>query len=79
MRIDVTRGLAGGPAGRGTKMATRHAQAEPLRFTLSKGDTSLPRGTSFDFEATLSKAKPADQAVVLYFRPLTAGAAWRQN
>ena len=54
------------------------AQAEPLRFTFSKGDTSLPRGSSFDFEVTLSKAKPADDAVVLYFRPRTEGATWQK-
>jgi len=60
----------------------RHAavvsQAAPLEFTLSKGDTSLPRGTSFEFEATLSKAKPTNEPVVLYFRPKTAGAAWQK-
>ena len=58
--------------------AAAAAQAEPIRLTLSKGDTSLPRGTSFDFEATLSKPKPAEQAVTLYFRPRTAGAEWQK-
>ncbi len=61
-----------------TRSAAIVAQEAPLRFTFSKSDASLPRGTSFDFEVTLSKAKPADQAVTLYFRPTTAGAAWQK-
>lgn len=54
------------------------AQAQPLQFTFSKGDSSLPRGSSFDFEVTLSKSKPTDQAVVMFFRPKTTGAAWQK-
>jgi hypothetical protein len=53
------------------------AASEPLRFTLSKGDSSLARGSSFDFEVTLSKAKPADKSVMLNFRPKDGG-DWQQ-
>jgi hypothetical protein len=51
---------------------------EPIRFSLSKGDASLARGASFDFEAALSRA--ADKPVVLNFRPRIQGdsVAWRQ-
>jgi hypothetical protein len=50
---------------------------EPIRFTLSKGDASLARGESFDFEAMLSRA--AEKPVVLNFRPRAEGekGAWQ--
>lgn len=44
---------------------------EPVKFTLSKGDASLQRGASFDFEATLSRS--VDKPVVLNFRPRAQG------
>lgn len=52
--------------------------AEPIRFTFSKGDASLARGTSFEFEAALSRA--ADKPVLVNFRPRAQGdkAAWQQ-
>ena len=53
-------------------------QAAPLRFSLSRGNTSLPRGTSFSFEVTLSKAKPPEAAVELFLRPRSAGAKWEK-
>ena len=48
---------------------------DPVRFAFSKGDTSLVRGATFDFEVTLSRA--AEQPVTLNFRPLTQGAQWQ--
>jgi hypothetical protein len=59
------------------KHAAVSAAAEPLRIALSKQNTSMPRGASFDFEATLSKPKPADEGVALYFRP-KAGGDWKK-
>lgn len=42
----------------------------PLSLTLSRGDTSLLRGSSFDLEATLSRKAPA--AVTFHFRSYDA-------
>ena len=52
-------------------------QEEPLRIALSKQDTSFARGSTLDLEATLSKAKPADQPVALFFRSHSGG-DWKQ-
>ncbi|MDD5262297.1 MAG: hypothetical protein PHD76_10675 [Methylacidiphilales bacterium] len=62
------------------KRSSAELMLEPIRFTLSKKNTSIQRGTSFDFEVTLSKSKPADQTVLLYFRPRAQGAKtpWQQ-
>jgi hypothetical protein len=60
------------------RQSIAQAKAEPLRFTFSKGDTSLARGTSFEFDVTLSKAKPADQAVALYFRSKSGSGDWQK-
>jgi len=46
---------------------------EPVKFTLSKGDASLSRGSSFEFEATLSHS--TSKAVALNFRPRAQGEA----
>jgi hypothetical protein len=51
--------------------------AAPLRFSLSKGNTSLPRGSSFDFEVTLSKPKPTETPVQVNFRSKAGGAEWQ--
>lgn len=61
-----------------TKRASGQMRTEPIRFTFSKGDSSLARGASFDFEVALSRA--ADKAVVLNFRPRAQGdkGAWQQ-
>jgi len=50
----------------------------PIAFTLSRGDSSLLRGTPFDLEVTLSRA--ADAPVFLHFRSLAdeqAQTRWR--
>ena len=48
---------------------------EPVKFKLSKGDENIPRGTSLDLEAELSR--PAGKPVVLNFRPPAAGGEWQ--
>ena len=53
-------------------------QAAPLRIKLSRGSTSLPRGSSFTFEATLSKSKPPDSTVKLFLRSRGSAAPWQQ-
>jgi len=55
------------------KVAPGAVRLEPIRFSLSKGDASLARGTSFDFEATLSRT--TDKPVELNFRPHAQGEA----
>lgn len=51
--------------------------AAPLRFKLSRENTSLPRGSAFEFEVTLSKSKPAGIPVVLNFRAPGSGSEWQ--
>lgn len=48
---------------------------EPIHFTLNTGDAKLARGSTFEFEAVLSRT--ADKPVMLNFRPRTAGAQWQ--
>ena len=70
-----------GVSGEGVTPAARpfqEAMKLPIQFTLSKGDTRLPRGGEFALEATLSR--PADGPVVLRFRAAADGekAPWRE-
>ena len=48
---------------------------EPVRFELSREESKIQRGASFELEATLSRA--SEHPVVLNFRPATDGGVWQ--
>ena len=50
-------------------------KAEPIAFSLSRGDTEILRGSAFELEAVLSR-QPSDP-VLFHFRSLPHGERFR--